>query len=128
MASRSKASNRLRRLVGLGAIAGALYALWRLLDSRQRESGLDWQPQPFPFPPRPVPVPPDPSTDTHTQISVGWVEPADGACPATHPLKAKLGSGIYHAPGMQMYERTRADRCYADAASAEADGLRASKR
>jgi hypothetical protein len=57
-----------------------------------------------------------------------WVEPADGQCPVSHPVKAKLGSGIFHVPGAQMYERTRADRCYADAASAEADGLRASKR
>ena len=59
---------------------------------------------------------------------VRWVEPVDGACPTTHPVKAKLSSGIFHVPGAQMYERTKADRCYADPEAAEADGLRASKR
>lgn len=57
-----------------------------------------------------------------------WVEPTDGACPTSHPVKAKLASAIYHLPGMLNYERTRPDRCYADAAGAEADGLRAAKR
>jgi hypothetical protein len=31
-------------------------------------------------------------------------------------------------PGGASYERTGADRCYADAAAAEADGLRRAKR
>lgn len=51
----------------------------------------------------------------------------DGSCPASYPIKAKLTSGIYHAPGGLNYERTKADRCYADGDAAEADGLRASK-
>jgi hypothetical protein len=46
----------------------------------------------------------------------------------SHPVKAKLSSGIYHLPGGQNYERTKPDRCYVDAAAAEADGLRAAKR
>ncbi len=57
-----------------------------------------------------------------------WVEPAGGSCPDTHPVKAKLTSGIYHLPGMLNYERTRPDRCYATAEAAEADGLRPAKR
>ena len=160
-------ASRLKRILGIGAVAGALLALWRLIETRQRESGLEWQPQPFPFPPRAQPGPPAaptdisrmaespseslPATDSSAESlgeSLGeslpngesagesaipekgpsWVEPTDGECPVTHPVKAKLGSGIFHVPGAQMYERTRADRCYADAASAEADGLRASKR
>lgn len=57
-----------------------------------------------------------------------WVAPVDGACPTTHPVKAKLASKIFHVPGGASYERTVPDRCYVDAAAAEADGLRAAKR
>jgi hypothetical protein len=57
-----------------------------------------------------------------------WLEPIDGESPPTHPVKAKISSGIYHVPGGAMYTRTRPDRWYRDAASAEADGLRAAKR
>ena len=57
-----------------------------------------------------------------------WVEPTGGVCPTTHPVKAKISSKIFHLPGMTNYERTNPDRCYADAAAAEADGLRAAKR
>jgi hypothetical protein len=142
-------ATRLKRILGISAVAGALYALWRLIETRQRESGVEWQPQPFPFPPTAQPGPPPAATDISRMAESpgeslpagesadesairedmpSWVEPADGQCPVSHPVKAKLGSGIFHVPGAQMYERTRADRCYPDAASAEADGLRASKR
>lgn len=57
-----------------------------------------------------------------------WVDPVDGECPPTHPVKAKLASQIYHLPGGLNYARTRPDRCYVDAAAAEADGLRPAKR
>jgi hypothetical protein len=58
-----------------------------------------------------------------------WVEPtASGGCPVGYPVKAKLGSKIFHVPEGTMYERTIPDRCYATAEAAEADGLRASKR
>jgi hypothetical protein len=57
-----------------------------------------------------------------------WVEVGDGPAPATHPVKAKLASGIYHLPGMLNYERTRPDRWYRSAEAAEADGLRRAKR
>lgn len=57
-----------------------------------------------------------------------WIEATIGPPPASHPIKAKLGSGIYHLPGMMNYERTRADRFYRTAADAETDGLRAAKR
>jgi hypothetical protein len=55
-----------------------------------------------------------------------WIEATDR--PATHPVKAKMKSGIYHLPGMLNYERTVPDRWYRDAAAAEADGLRPAKR
>jgi hypothetical protein len=57
-----------------------------------------------------------------------WVEPVDGTCPTSHPVKAKLASKIFHLPGMLNYERTRPDRCYADADAATTDGLRPAKR
>lgn len=58
----------------------------------------------------------------------GWVAPLDdGSCPLSHPIKANDNSQIFHEPGGRFYERTRAERCYADAASAEADGYRAAK-
>lgn len=60
--------------------------------------------------------------------SRAWVEPSDDACPPSHPLKAKLSSKIFHRPGGLSYDRTTPDRCYADEAAAEADGLRAAKR
>jgi hypothetical protein len=59
---------------------------------------------------------------------VAWVEPVDGGCPDGYPIKGKLKSGIFHQPGGLAYERTKPDRCYPDAAAAEADGLRAAKR
>ncbi len=58
-----------------------------------------------------------------------WSDPHDdGSCPVTHPVKAKLASGVFHLPGMANYERTKADRCYPDASAAEADDLRQAKR
>lgn len=68
--------------------------------------------------------------DLETLVPVttaGWVEPNGGSCPASHPIRAKLASGIFHSPGGRSYERTNADRCYVDAAAAEADGLRPAK-
>ncbi|MDQ1426293.1 MAG: hypothetical protein QOD72_3791 [Acidimicrobiaceae bacterium] len=53
-----------------------------------------------------------------------WVtEPAPG-----YDIKVKLSSGIYHRPGMLAYARTQADRWYASADDAAADGFRAAKR
>lgn len=57
-----------------------------------------------------------------------WVEPQGSFCPSSHPVKAKLASGIFHLPGMTAYERTTPDRCYLDADAAESDGLRQAKR
>ena len=105
----------MRRLLGIGLLAGVAYAVWRKLPARP-ESAPHWEPQPFPFPPQPV-VDDSP-----------WVDPAEsGACPAHHPVKAKLASGIYHLPGGANYARTKPDRCYLSAEAAEADDLRPSK-
>jgi hypothetical protein len=109
----------LRRLLGIGLLAGLAYAVWRRFPS-PTEAGTQWETQPFPFPPRP--------TADAARDASPWLEPAEsGACPAHHPVKAKLASGIFHEPGGANYGRTRPDRCYLSAEAAEADGLRASK-
>jgi hypothetical protein len=69
-----------------------------------------------------APAPPEPVA------AEAWVEPVDDACPPSHPVKAKLSSGIFHVPGGRHYDRTVPDRCCQDAAAAEADGLRQSKQ
>jgi hypothetical protein len=74
-------------------------------------------------------VPASAATETRPDATAtGWVAPdADGSAPASHPIKAKESSGIFHVPGGRFYDRTKADRCYATAAAAEADGYRQSK-
>ena len=113
-----------KRVIGAGVLAGAVYAVWRVIDERSKSSELTWTAPPFPSPPRPTPR----VTVESTVEPEPWVEPDDGACPVTHPVKAKMQSGIFHEPGGQMYDRTVPDRCYRDANAATADGLRASKR
>jgi hypothetical protein len=104
-----------RRILGIGLLAGLAYAVWRRLPSHT-EHGPAWEAQPFPFPPQPA-IDDSP-----------WVDAAEsGACPAHHPVKAKMASGIFHLPGGANYTRTQADRCYLSADAAEADGLRPSK-
>ncbi len=108
-----------RRLLGIGLLAGVAYALWRKLPTRS-ETGTHWETQPFPFPPQMA-----------VDLDGGdapWIDAAEsGACPAHHPVKAKLSSGIFHVPGGANYARTVADRCYLSPEAAESDGLRASK-
>jgi hypothetical protein len=123
----------LRRTIGLGVVAGAAYAVWRAIEQNRIPSAPEWEPQPFPFPPQPRKsaagaASAESNGATSTATGTSWAEPTDGACPASHPVKAKLASGIYHVPGGQSYERTTPDRCYVDAAAAEHDGLRAAKR
>jgi len=104
-----------RRMLGISLLAGIAYAMWRKLPART-ERGPLWEPQPFPFPPQPA------------IDEAPWIEPAEsGACPAHHPVKAKLASGIFHVPGGANYSRTVPDRCYVSPHAAAADGLRQSK-
>jgi hypothetical protein len=57
-----------------------------------------------------------------------WLPPqADGSCPDSHLIKANNNSGIFHVPGGRFYDRTKAERCYATAANAVADGYRPAK-
>jgi len=126
-----------KRLLGAGLLGGVAYATWRALSARQsaQQPKIEWQASPFPYPPVPR-TDAEAATDAPVEsdrvrangATSGSAEPnPDGTCPATHPIKAKLTSGIYHVPGGANYERTKPDRCYADEAAAVADGLRRSK-
>ncbi len=71
-----------------------------------------------------------PDPDDPTPVVPGdarWLPADGGSCPLSHPVKANSNSMIYHEPGGRFYDRTRAERCYADAVAAEADGYRAAK-
>ena len=113
-----------KRALGLGVLAGAAYAAWRAIDKRRADTGLTWQPRPFPYPPEPVQA----VHPTGSPEVPAWVDAIDGDCPTSHPVKAKLASGIFHEPGGANYARTQPDRCYLSAAAAESDGLRPAKR
>jgi hypothetical protein len=131
------------RVFKLGLVAGAAYAVWRWFESQRSESDMSWEAQPAPYPPQPRPPNssgnPAPAATTTTAAPAAtpvmpsgagdaWVEPVGGSCPASHPVKAKMSSKIFHVEGGLNYERTHPDRCYRDAAAAEADGLRKSAR
>ena len=118
----------LARAFGLGALAAAVYAIWRKRTSTN-SPGLNWEPQPFPYPPHPRSEPTTPAPAKAPAVPAPWVDPpAGGTCPASHPVKAKLTSGIFHVPGGANYDRTTPDRCYSSPEAAVADGLRAAKR
>jgi hypothetical protein len=117
-----------KRALGLGVLAGAAYAAWRAFEKSRPESTLTWQPRPFPYPPEPVETPAPAHAPDADADAPAWVDAADGECPASHPVKAKLASGIFHEAGGANYARTQADRCYLSPEAAEADGLRPAKR
>ena len=120
----------------LGILAGLAAVVAKAMASRRQPEPVgatvaplrreDWPPL------RPDPVPAERAPSTRLQpdpeVAVAFVEPTGEVCPTTHPVKAKLASKIFHVPGGQMYDRTKPDRCYQDAAAAEADGLRQAKR
>jgi len=127
----------MKGVVGAGLLGGLAFAAWRAFMKRagERSRGVEWESAPFPFPPVPRPAGAPhastgaaPPTAASSATAAAWTEPlADGSCPPTHPVKAKLSSGIFHVPGGLNYDRTHPDRCYLDEAAAEADGLRPSK-
>src|SRR6266540_513838 len=117
----------------LSLVAGVAYAAWRWFESQRSESDLSWEAQPAPYPPQPRTDNPAPAAKPATAQGAptgggAWVEPTGGTCPASHPVKAKMSSKIFHVEGGLNYARTNPDRCYRDAAAADADGLRKSAR
>jgi hypothetical protein len=122
------------------ALAAAVAWLARLALKRWIEGPAVPAATPWPPIPDPSPKPPPPETAAAPQTSLTpethsapaaevWVKALeDGSNPPTHPVKAKVSSHIYHLPGMAFYGRTRADRCYATAEAAEADGFVKAKR
>ena len=112
----------LRAILLSGCIAGLVTLVRRRSSTLAPDDGpRAWPQQPGAGaqPERPVAaVPPLPA----------WVEPQNKACPATHPVKAKQSSNIFHVQGGLNYERTVPDRCYRDEAAAVADGFVKSRR
>jgi hypothetical protein len=115
------------RLVALAGAVAAGAAVWRALHPQAEPEEI---PPAVPLAPRaatpPTARPTTPAADPTP--TAAWVPPVDGACPPGYPIKAKHGSEVFHSPGGASYERTQPDRCYRDAAAAEADGLRPAKR
>ena len=107
-----------RRLLLLAVVIGIGFVL-----ARARRAALAPEPDRDPWSTEP-PV----ALQAPAQVGAAWLDPVGSECPPTHPVKAKMSSGIYHLPGMLAYARTHPDRCYVDAAAAEADGLRPAKR
>ena len=129
----------IRRVLRLGLLLGVLggiaFALTKLLGSQEHDtpSLAPARPsEPWPRltsdPAVPAPAVSHAVHDPDAPAARTWIEATEGACPTSHPVKAKLASKIFHLPGMANYERTNADRCYVDATAAEADGLRPAKR
>lgn len=84
---------------------------------------------PAPSPQQTTTVEADPQAEAAAASEPGvWVEPVDGVCPLSHPIKGNAGSGIFHVPGGMSYDRTIPERCYANEADAIADGFRKAKR
>jgi len=99
-------------LVGLVSAAAVAVRMLRVLID-----GPEGTPSGAPWPPL-----------APNEAGPAWAEPSGDACPASHPVKVKLSSGLYHLPGMLAYQRTNADRCYASAEDAEGDGFVRAKR
>jgi hypothetical protein len=126
---------RLAHVLKVGAVVGAAVGVVRAVRRTQPPEvtgQASWQPlsPEAATEPRtgPVQFVATATTTAATPDSAAWVEPVDGTCPATHPIKGNADSGIFHVPGGMSYERTVPERCYASEADAEADGFRRAKR
>ncbi len=111
-------------MVGVGTLVVTAYALWRVVGTAR---ALDDDEELWPLP-APAAASSAPRPHLVAAGPAPWLDPDGRVCPATHPVKANLRSGIFHIPGGASYERTVPDRCYVDAAAAVADGLRPARR
>ena len=127
----------LRRLIWLGVLAGGGYGAYRVWQQRQSPPGESPQ-----WPPleteRPAAAPKVAKVATIAKVAkvakpvttepvARWTAPVKGDCPDGYPIKANDNSGIFHVPGGRFYARTVAERCYANADDAIADGYRPAK-
>ena len=130
----------LRRMVLLGAMVTLVAVLVRRQSAQRTPpygiDPADAQWPPFETVPEPVAATVSgsaPDTDVEPEAALAAVTPApsvdpvDGACPTTHPVKANSSSGIYHVPGGRFYDRTKPERCYSTPDAAAADGYRPAK-
>lgn len=62
-----------------------------------------------------------------TAPAAGVVGNPDGSCPESAPVKVSR-SKIYHVPGSQNYQKTKAKHCFESAQAAEQAGYRAPKK
>jgi hypothetical protein len=121
-------------LFWLGLVAGGGYGAFRKLGQRQAPSPAtaEWPPLPAEPAGKVATVAPAASNETApvsnaTPVGQRWVSPVNGVCPDGYPLKANDNSRIFHSPGGRFYARTVAERCYANADDAIADGYRPAK-
>jgi hypothetical protein len=136
----------LRRIVVLSLLGGTADLVRRKLKRADEIKPSDYRPF-VPVIPPPVakatpvveapeveapavkaPAPVETTAASESIVASDWVEPVDGVCPVSHPIKGNDQSKIFHVPGGASYERTVPERCYVSAAAAEADGYRPSKR
>ncbi len=150
--SRARRSSRRRRRVRRLLVLGLLGGLAETARRRRGEPAVAPAEPPRWPPLRPATATTDPADDAavasaHRSVAgltgdgaepvtrpagatsdAPWVDPINGECPITHPVKGNASSRIYHVPGSRHYTRTIPERCYRDGAAAEADGMRAPKR
>jgi hypothetical protein len=113
----------------LGALTGAGFAAYRVWQQRQLApmDSPQWPPLPVDAPGTTTVAPVAQGADQPADPAASWVEPVDGTCPDGYPVKANNNSGIFHVPGGRFYDRTVAERCYANEDDAVADGYRPAK-
>ena len=124
----------LRRLLWLGVLTGgglAGYRAWNRKQSLPSATSPQWPPLTPAAGTRPSSTEQAgsaaPEATGDGVAAPRWLPPVDGGCPAGYPVKANDNSRIFHVPGGRSYDRTVAERCYANAEDAIADGYRQAK-
>jgi hypothetical protein len=113
----------LQRLFWLGVFGGAGYGAYQAWARRQGSASTTPSQAPTAWPPLPA----KDAVGETAASTPRWVSPVNGDCPEGYPVKANDNSRIYHVPGGRFYARTVAERCYANAEDAVADGYRPAK-
>jgi hypothetical protein len=126
----------LRRVFWVALLAGAGYLAFSAWQRKSNATAIDpptWPPLADADATGSTTAPVDPTMTgpdapgVADDTSPAWVLPDDGQCPDGYPIKVNVKTGIYHVPGGRFYARAVPERCYANEASAEADGYRRAK-